>query len=114
MSGPGVPPDERFQALVGALRDEPKVSVGSGRRVFGASALQVDGRIFAMLSQGRLVVKLPRSRVGALVAAGTGDRFDPRRDGRLMREWLSVDPSSDADWLTLAREALAFGSKPTQ
>jgi hypothetical protein len=49
-----------------------------------------------MLSKGRLVVKLPRQRIDALVATGAGERFDPGH-GRLMKEWLP-----------LAREALAF------
>jgi hypothetical protein len=46
--------------------------------------------------------------VDALIAAGDGERFDPRRDGRLMKEWLVVAPSAEARWLALAREALAF------
>jgi len=46
--------------------------------------------------------------VDALVAAGTGARFDPRHDGRLMKEWLSIDPASDLDWLALAQEAREF------
>jgi hypothetical protein len=46
--------------------------------------------------------------VDALVASGDGERFDPRRDGRLMKEWLSVAPTSQLAWRDLAREALAF------
>jgi len=70
--------------------------------------LHVSGKIFAMLAGGALVVKLPRQRVDALVAAGDGTRFDPRHDGRRMTEWLAVAPTSDQDWLPLAREALEF------
>lgn len=104
--------DERFTALVGALRGEPGVAAPSdeplARRGFGADELKVRGKIFAMLTRGRLVVKLPQARVDALIAAGDGERFDPRRDGRLMKEWLVVAPKADARWLDLAREALAF------
>jgi hypothetical protein len=65
-----------------------------------------------MFSTGRLVVKLPWQRVDALIAAGEGERFDPRHDGRLMKEWLVVALSSGKEWLPLAREALEFvGSK---
>ena len=69
--------------------------------------LRVGGKIFAMLVRGDLVVKLPRARVDALVAAGQGQAFDPRRDGRLMKEWL-VFRGDDPSWLDLAREAHAF------
>ena len=61
-----------------------------------------------MLVRGRLVVKLPRSRVDALVAFRDGERFDPRHDGRLMKEWLSLEPTSEEEWLPLVREAMEF------
>jgi hypothetical protein len=101
--------EERYHALTTLLLADPAVTLGAaGRRGFGASTLQVGGKIFAMLSQGSLVVKLPRPRVDALVAAGTGTRFDPRRDGRQMKEWLVLAPAADQMWLSLAREAKAF------
>ena len=103
------PVERRFAAIVEALSGTPGVILGAqGKKGFGSSALQVNGHIFAMLSSsGRFVVKLPKQRVEALEAAGVGGKFDPGR-GRLMKEWLAVDPASNADWLALAREALAF------
>ena len=102
-------PNERYDALVETLLGHADVTLGSaGKKGFGSSALQIGGQIFAMLSNGRLVVKLPRQRVDALVAAGAGERFDPRHDGRLMKEWLALDPTSTAEWLPLAREAMEF------
>jgi len=74
---------------------------------FGASGLKVDGKIFAMVSKGQLVFKLPRARVAELAAAGVGSPFDPGH-GRLMKEWIGVDPGAAADWRALAGEALAF------
>ncbi|HET7641179.1 MAG TPA: hypothetical protein VFK47_20895, partial [Ktedonobacteraceae bacterium] len=70
--------------------------------------LKIHNKIFAMLVKGKLVVKLPKPRVDALVASGDGERFDPRHDGRLMKEWLSVEPTSEEKWLSLAREAMEF------
>jgi hypothetical protein len=70
--------------------------------------LRINDKIFAMLVRGRLVVKLPRQRVDELIASGDGERFDPRHDGRLMKEWLSVEPKSDLEWLRIAREAMDF------
>lgn len=87
----------------------PNVSTGNG---FGSGAgLRVRGKIFALLSrEGALVLKLPRARVDELVAAGCGTRFDPRRDGRLMREWVVLPPEQAALWDTCVEEAYAFVS----
>jgi hypothetical protein len=41
------------------------------------------------------------------VDGSKGKRFDPRRDGRLMKEWLVVR-SDAASWVSLAREAYGF------
>jgi hypothetical protein len=109
MSEPLSAPDDRYATLVDALLGGEGVTLGSlGKKGFGSAALQVGGRIFAMLATGTLVVKLPRRRVDALVAAGHGVRFDPRHDGRLMKEWVAVSPTSDQEWLHLAREAMEF------
>jgi TfoX/Sxy family transcriptional regulator of competence genes len=112
VSKPSQTPEEQFERIVAALRGEPGVAAPSeepvARRGFGSDGLKVHGKIFAMLSGGRLVVKVPKARVDALVAAGAGERFDPRRDGRLMKEWLVVAPAATERWLPLAREALAY------
>jgi TfoX/Sxy family transcriptional regulator of competence genes len=79
----------------------------SEKRGFGASALTLDGRIFAMFPRGRLVVKLPKARVDEFVAAGYGERFDANK-GRPMKEWLMIDPAHEAHWDDLSCEALAF------
>lgn len=101
--------DERYATIVEALAGNSGVSSGAaGARGFGSSALKVHGRIFAMLSStGRFVVKLPRQRVDALIAAGAGERYDPGH-GRLMKEWLAVGPASYERWLPLAKEAKEF------
>ena len=99
---------ERYGAVVKAFAGKRGVSAESGRG-FGNSALKVDDRIFAMLASGdRFVVKLPRQRVDALEAAGEGERFDPRRNGKLMKEWLVVAHGLEARWLPLAQEAFDF------
>jgi len=100
---------QHFGTIASALAGEPNVSVGSsGKKGFGASALQVNGKIFAMVSSnGTFVVKLSKERVEELEAKGVGQRFDPGH-GRLMKEWLSLTAASSKDWLSLAREALRF------
>jgi hypothetical protein len=103
-----ITPEDRFADVVVELVREPGVTPPSEGRTFGSSGLKVYGKIVAMLVRGSLVVKLPRARVDALVAAGEGERFDPRREGRAMKEWLVLAATSTQDWLALAREALEF------
>ena len=99
--------ETRFANLIRALADEPGVEVGGGRRGFGSGTLQVGGRIFAMVSHGRFVLKLPRERVAGLIAAGAGGPFDAGK-GKPLAEWLALDDADDATLLDLAREAAAF------
>ena len=100
--------DARFAALVAHFVGRPGVTPPEpGRRAFGASALKVGGSIFAMLQDGRLVLKLPRDRVTALIADGEGEAFTAGK-GRPMTEWVAVPDGDAARWRTLAEEALAF------
>jgi TfoX/Sxy family transcriptional regulator of competence genes len=97
----------RFATIASALKGDEGVTVGSGKRGFGSGALHVDGRIFAMVTGDRFVVKLPRQRVAALVESGDGSPFDAGK-GRPMKEWVVLGDRISRHWLTLAREAKAF------
>lgn len=98
--------DERFANIVDEFVHETGVTPPDGGRGFGRNALRVHGRIFAMLADGTLVVKLPKPRVDELVESGDGVRFDANK-GTPMKEWLRVDPAAEVDWAALAAEALA-------
>ncbi len=50
-----------------------------------SNVLSVNGKIFAMLVRGKLVVKLPKQRVDGLVAGRAATYFDPGH-GRLMKQ----------------------------
>ena len=107
LSHPPISPEERFAKVVKALLTNSKVTQ-SEKKGFGSSALTINGRIFATLNhEGKLLVKLPKLRVDALVASGKGERFDSGR-GRPMKEWATIEPVSGDLWLPLAREALNF------
>jgi hypothetical protein len=103
--------EERWALLVNTMLAGSSATYGapgSGpQRAFGSTSLKTDGKIFAMLVNGRLVVKLDRRRVDELVEAGEGRRFDPGH-GRLMKEWLDLDSMSASLWTSLATEAEAF------
>jgi hypothetical protein len=98
---------DRYADLVDELVPLAGVTPPAGGRGFGRSALKFQGRIFAMLVRGHLVLKLPAGRVAELVEAGDGIPFDANK-GTPMREWLSLDADSPRDWLALAGEALEF------
>lgn len=98
-------PAARYAALADRfLREYGTIQSGCG---FGATSLKARGTIFAMLVHDRLVVKLPRTRVEALIASGAGARFAPG-PGRPMKEWLMLDVGSTIAWDDLARDAHAF------
>lgn len=107
--------DSTYTAIVDQLLVEPGVTLGprepgKSRGTFGSAALRVDNKIFAMLSsKGAFVVKLPRDRVECITALGKGEQFDPGH-GRVMKEWVSLAPETEDEWLDLAREAMLFVS----
>jgi hypothetical protein len=101
-------PEALFDQLVTHFSADPSVALPSGKGgKFGASGLKVGSKLFAMLSKGELVVKLPAARVDELIASGTGTRFDPGH-GRLMKEWVVVPPRHADEWAKLAGEARQF------
>jgi hypothetical protein len=94
---------ERFADRPGVLNPDPQ-----GRH-FGSDTLRVDGKIFAMSMDGRLVVKLPADRVAELITDGPGEPFGTSVD-RPMREWVSLPLGPDSD--ALADEAYEFVRRP--
>jgi hypothetical protein len=103
----------RWEALVATMLAEGSATYGNEagpRRAFGSTSLKTEGKIFAMLVKGGLVVKLSVARVEELVADGTGERFDPGH-GRIQKEWLAVRGSDPERWHALATESEAFVAK---
>ncbi len=101
--------EERFIRLVEEFSGFPDVEAprGAGGRRFGSDALKVNSSIFAMVRSGRLILKLPRDRVRALIDGGAAVPFDSGK-GRPMKEWLIVTDDDEETWIALAREALNF------
>jgi hypothetical protein len=82
-------------------RSEPR-----GSRGFGSDALKINRKIFAMLVNGRLVVKLPRPRVAELIETGHGQPFDSGK-GTPLKEWIALT-GDEAECRALVVEAQAF------
>jgi uncharacterized protein YndB with AHSA1/START domain/TfoX/Sxy family transcriptional regulator of competence genes len=95
-------PEMAFTELSETLLRERGVTAG---KAFHSPGLKVDGRIFAMLVNDELVVKLPAERCAALTAAGAARPFES--GSRTMREWAVIEQPS-ATLPELARDALSF------
>jgi hypothetical protein len=95
--------DPRLARIARDYAGDRRVTLG---KLFASHGLKVDGKIFAMVVRGNLVVKLPRARVDALVASGAARQFDPGH-GRLMKEWAEL-AGARPPWAGLVREAFEF------
>jgi hypothetical protein len=64
-----------------------------------------------MLNRDRLVVRLPRARVAALLGSGGAVACDAGK-GLPLKEWVMLDDRAGERWLPLAQEARAFVAGP--
>ena len=97
---------ELFEALCAEYAGVTGVSVPSGGSGFGSSALKINHKIFAMLVDDHLVVKLPGARVAELVETGAGLPFDAGK-GKPMKEWVMLT-GDEAACRSAVVEAQAF------
>ncbi len=93
--------DAVFRDIVATYTEVPDMT---SKRMFGSTALLVDGHIAAFVEAGgRLVVKLPIERVAELDAFG-----EPMvMGGRAMKAWFALRRDPDLDWFALTAEAVA-------
>lgn len=99
--------DELFWDLAGEFIAAGKAEEGELMR---SRCLRVDGEFMAMAEYrtGDLVAKLPRERVDALIADGTGLAFAPAK--KVFREWVQVPGRDEPMWRALLAEAHDFVS----
>lgn len=79
--------------------------------MMGLPCLRVNGAFFASWdrSNGALLVKLPEDEVDQLVASGAADPFSPA--GRRFRQWASIPPGREEEWVELLDRALRHVSQ---
>lgn len=77
------------------------------KKMFGTTAMCVDGKVFMFAWKETLVMKLPAPLVAELVAAGDGELFDPGH-GRTSATWAAIYPSVTGRWEHLAEKARSF------
>jgi hypothetical protein len=96
---------ELFDAVAERLVSEDD-AIERGRALQN-EGLKARGKLFAFVTRGDLVVKLPADRVAAVIAAGDGRPFDANK-GRPMREWVALAPADEAACEAHMREAASF------
>ncbi|MEM7722961.1 MAG: hypothetical protein AAF376_11355 [Pseudomonadota bacterium] len=96
-------PETLYADLAATHLQIERVSTG---RMLKSDALTIDGKSYAYLSEGGLVVKLPKARVTELVEDGTGEAL--RVGARVMREWVVVPFDHKDQWPELMQSALEF------
>ena len=70
-------------------------------------SLKIRKKMFAMLSKGNYVVKLPKERVAGLLSSGEGLPYDPG-NGKIMKEWVIIPIENSDKWISYASEAKEF------
>ena len=99
--------EQVFEQIAVRFLAKRSVSEGTG---FGTNpGLRVGTKIFAMLRDGELVVKLPKDHVDRLIAEGKAARFDAGK-GRPMKEWAQVPAKRAREWEAIVDEAFRFVS----
>jgi len=100
-------PNPNYDAIMKTLLEDPTVA---DSQMFGMRSAKVNGKAFAGLYEGKLVVKLG-DKAKAMIASGKAAVFDPSGMGRAMGGWCVVNqPKTGAvnAWLALATEAKTF------
>ncbi|MFI7488244.1 DUF2461 family protein [Micromonospora echinaurantiaca] len=102
--------EDLFWDLVEPMYADPAVQRST---MMGLPCVRLDGRFFASLDRhtAALLVKLPRERVGQLVAEGVGEPFAPA--GRVFREWVAIQKPDRGRWQRLLIEARAHAAGTT-
>lgn len=86
----------------------PEAGIVKGQ-LFGKPCLKTANKAFSCFFQDEMVFKLGKEEVNQLLSTYPGAQlFDPSGKKRPMKDWLQVPAAFEADWLPLARQALAF------
>lgn len=96
--------DQLFKLISEVFLSDHQITTA---KMFGGSALKVTNKVFACFYKGKLVLKLPREQVDALVASGGAQHFDSGT-GRPAKEWAAIEPSRGSEWQSLAEAARNF------
>ncbi len=94
---------EKLFAKLASVYSKPPYHI-EREMIFGFDCLRTKGKVFAKLHNGKLVMKLPASRIKALVDSGDVSCYKLR--GRPLKEWGVISTSKDI--ISLAEEARSY------
>ena len=100
--------EELFDDVAKSFNSDPKISQS---KMFGSPGLKINGKVFAFLMKGKLILKLPKGQVDELVLANEGKPFGHMfapNNWRPMKEWVEVLSDDEKVWLKLAKKARDF------
>ncbi len=100
--------DPRFEPVAKALARVAGFSLMESKSG-GLRGMMLHGKSFGMSSHGRFIVKLDEARAKELVDTRVAKPFS-MSPGRVMKIWVVVTDAK-ADWVALAKEALALAKK---
>lgn len=98
--------EDVFWELIAELQlEDPRVEEGT---IMNGRCVRVAGEFLGLVGYrgSGMVVKLPRTRVDELIAAGIGEPFAPAE--KVFREWVSIPKRDRRRWRSLLREGVAF------
>ena len=104
------PAESLFWDLIDELRShDERIEQGT---IMGGRCARVSGEFLGLVSYkgSGMVVKLPRTRVDQLIAAGIGQPFAPA--GKVFREWVAIPKPDRRRWSKLLIEAVTFVAPP--
>lgn len=98
-----ISPEQAFDELVQSYKGRRGITAG---KMFASYGLKVNGKIFAMLYKGTLVVKLPVGRADQLTAGRKAHYF--KLGKKVMKEWVVLNAPPGTVWRSFAEEARVF------
>jgi len=93
-----------FEAFVTALQARRPEAVDGA--MFGMPVLKVDGKAVAGGYDGGMIFKLEGEAHAQALSLTGAHLFDPMRNGRPMKQWVSVPNAHEPEWDALADAAI--------
>jgi hypothetical protein len=95
-------PEKEYEAIIEKMTQEDGVT---SSQMFGMPCLKVNGKAFAGLHKGKVMVfKLTDMAHKEALSLPGAELFDPGM-GRPMKEWVVVPPEHSGKWQHFAEEA---------
>jgi len=96
---------DRLQDIAAGFGADEDVNVGNW---FGMACLKVGGKVFAALHGGDMAFKLAGEAHAEALQVEGARVFDPRGEGRPMKQWVQIPVAQSSAWPRFARLAYDY------